>query len=58
MVHFGYFTHLFALREAAAVMHEQMQQNEEKYAAVEDPEGISREIGITAIKIQDMTAKR
>jgi len=39
-------------------MHEQMQKNEEKYAAIEDPEGTSREIGITAIKIQDMTAKR
>jgi arginyl-tRNA synthetase len=47
-----------SFREAAAVMHEQMQQNEDKYAAVEDPEGTSREIGITAIKIQDMTAKR
>ena len=39
-------------------MHEQMRKNEDKYAAVEDPEGTSREIGITAIKIQDMQAKR
>lgn len=39
-------------------MHEQMQKNEEKYAAIEDPEGTSREIGITAVKIQDMQAKR
>jgi arginyl-tRNA synthetase len=46
------------IREAASVMHEQMKKNEEKYANVEDPEGTSREIGITAIKIQDMAAKR
>ncbi|KAF8587373.1 arginyl-tRNA synthetase [Ramaria rubella] len=46
------------IREAASVMHEQMRKNEDKYAAVEDPEGTSREIGITAIKIQDMQAKR
>lgn len=46
------------IREAAAVMHEQMQKNEAKYAAIEDPERTSREIGITAIKIQDMQAKR
>ncbi|KAF8524149.1 arginyl-tRNA synthetase [Hysterangium stoloniferum] len=46
------------IREAASVMHEQMRKNEDKYNAVEDPEGTSREIGITAIKIQDMAAKR
>jgi len=39
-------------------MHEQMQKNEEKYNAVVDPEGVSQEIGITGIKIQDMAAKR
>lgn len=39
-------------------MHEQMRKNEDKYAAVEDPETTSREVGITAIKIQDMSAKR
>jgi hypothetical protein len=39
-------------------MHDQMRKNEDKYAAVEDPEGTSREIGITAIKVQDMQAKR
>lgn len=46
------------IKEAAAVMHEQMRKNEEKYKAVEDPEHTSLEIGITGIKIQDMAAKR
>lgn len=46
------------IREAASVMHEQMKKNQEKYAAVEDPERTSLEVGLTAIKIQDMAAKR
>jgi arginyl-tRNA synthetase len=46
------------IREAASVMHEQMKKNEEKYAAVEDPEQTSLEVGLTGIKIQDMAAKR
>jgi arginyl-tRNA synthetase len=46
------------IKEAAAVMHEQMKKNEEKYNAVEDPEYVSQEIGITGVKIQDMGAKR
>ena len=46
------------IKEAAQVMHDQMQKNEEKYKAVEDPETTSREIGITGVKIQDMAAKR
>ncbi|KAH7918786.1 arginyl-tRNA synthetase [Leucogyrophana mollusca] len=46
------------IREASTVMHEQMRRNEEKYNAVEDPETVSREVGITGIKIQDMAAKR
>ncbi|KIJ45253.1 hypothetical protein M422DRAFT_251433 [Sphaerobolus stellatus SS14] len=46
------------IREASAVMHEQMKKNEAKYTTIEDPESTSREIGITAIKIQDMAAKR
>lgn len=33
-------------------MHEQMQKNQEKYAAVEDPEMTSLEIGIAGVKIQ------
>ncbi|KAL0058372.1 arginyl-tRNA synthetase [Marasmius tenuissimus] len=46
------------IREAASVMHEQMQKNEEKYAAVENPEEVSSELGISGVKIQDMAAKR
>jgi arginyl-tRNA synthetase len=46
------------IREATGVMHDQMKKNEEKYNAVEDPESVSQEIGITGIKIQDMAAKR
>lgn len=46
------------IKEATNVMHDQMKKNEEKYNAVEDPELVSREIGITGIKIQDMAAKR
>ncbi|KAJ3506861.1 hypothetical protein NLJ89_g6629 [Agrocybe chaxingu] len=46
------------IKEAGNVMHEQMQKNEDKYAAVEDPETTSLEIGITGVKIQDMAAKR
>jgi arginyl-tRNA synthetase len=46
------------IREASNVMHEQMRKNEAKYAAIEDPELVSREVGITGIKIQDMAAKR
>ncbi|KAI0246849.1 hypothetical protein BJV78DRAFT_1286027 [Lactifluus subvellereus] len=46
------------IREAASGMHEQMKKNQEKYAAVEDPERTSLEVGLAAIKIQDMAAKR
>jgi len=46
------------IKEAGEVMHEQMKKNEEKYSAVEDPEYVSREIGISGVKIQDMAAKR
>ncbi|KAK1230058.1 arginyl-tRNA synthetase [Marasmius sp. AFHP31] len=46
------------IREAASVMHEQMQKNEEKYAAVDNPEEVSTELGISGVKIQDMAAKR
>lgn len=46
------------IREAATVMHDQMRKNEAKYAQIEDPEHTSTEIGITGVKIQDMTAKR
>ena len=46
------------IQEAAQVMHEQMQKNQEKYKAIEDPAATSQEIGISCVKIQDMTAKR
>ncbi|KAG8945013.1 hypothetical protein FRC04_001269 [Tulasnella sp. 424] len=46
------------IEEAAKVMHEQMQSNEEKYKQIENPLETAQEIGITAIKIQDMSAKR
>ncbi|EJF58388.1 arginyl-tRNA synthetase [Dichomitus squalens LYAD-421 SS1] len=46
------------IREAASVMHEQMRKNEDKYNAIEDPENVATEIGITGVKIQDMAAKR
>jgi len=46
------------IREAGQVMHDQMKKNEAKYNAIEDPEYVSREIGITGVKIQDMAAKR
>lgn len=46
------------IKEAASVMHDQMKKNEEKYNAVENPEEVAQEIGITGVKIQDMAAKR
>ncbi|KAI5476453.1 arginyl-tRNA synthetase [Pseudohyphozyma bogoriensis] len=46
------------LNESKDVMHEQMKKNEAKYNAVEDPEETSDKLGITAVKIQDMAAKR
>jgi arginyl-tRNA synthetase len=44
--------------DAAKVMKLQMASNPDKYSAVEDVDMTSREIGITGIKIQDMSAKR
>ncbi|GAA5895205.1 hypothetical protein JCM5296_002013 [Sporobolomyces johnsonii] len=46
------------LNESKRVMHEQMQKNEAKYNAVDDPEYTSDALGITAVKIQDMSGKR
>jgi arginyl-tRNA synthetase len=46
------------IKESADIMMEQMKKNEEKFAQIEDPELVAREIGLTAIKIQDMQAKR
>jgi arginyl-tRNA synthetase len=46
------------IQESANVMMEQMQKNEEKFSQIEEPEVVAREVGLTAIKIQDMQAKR
>lgn len=46
------------IEQATETMLGKMQENDEKYKAVEDPETTSREIGITGMKIQDMAAKR
>jgi arginyl-tRNA synthetase len=46
------------LDEAREVMHTQMKSNADKYATIEDPERTSDIIGITAVKIQDMSGKR
>ncbi|BGP13532.1 arginyl-tRNA synthetase [Rhodosporidiobolus nylandii] len=46
------------LDESKRVMHEVMRKNEAKYAAIDDPEYTSDKLGITAVKIQDMAAKR
>ncbi|KAG8850356.1 hypothetical protein FRB91_009087, partial [Serendipita sp. 411] len=46
------------IKESADVMMEQMMKNEEKFNQIEDPEYVAREVGLTAIKIQDMQAKR
>lgn len=46
------------LNESKRVMHDVMQKNEAKYNAIEDPEFTSDKLGITAVKIQDMSAKR
>lgn len=41
------------IKVSGNIIHEQMQKNEDKYAAVENPE-MSLEIGITVAKIQNM----
>ncbi|KZT54638.1 arginyl-tRNA synthetase [Calocera cornea HHB12733] len=46
------------LNEAQEVMHEQMKKNDAKYANVDDPEKTADEIGMSAVKIQDMASKR
>lgn len=35
-----------------------MQKNEAKYSQVEDPQGVADQVGMTAVKIQDMSGKR
>ncbi|KAJ2725696.1 arginyl-tRNA synthetase [Coemansia sp. Benny D115] len=46
------------LREAKNIMHDVMRKNEEKYRQVENPEDIADKLGISAIVVQDMMAKR
>ncbi|GAA5850878.1 hypothetical protein JCM3766R1_005910 [Sporobolomyces carnicolor] len=46
------------LNESKKVMHDVMAKNEAKYQAIEDPDYTSDKLGITAVKIQDMSAKR
>jgi len=46
------------LDAAKEAMMTQMQKNEDKYKEIEDPEYTSDQIGMTAVKIQDMQSKR
>lgn len=46
------------LEETKERMHEVMKKNEAKYAQIEDPDKIADLIGISAVMIQDMSAKR
>ena len=46
------------LEETKEKMHEVMKKNEAKYAQIENPEEIADLVGISAIMIQDMAAKR
>ncbi|VVT45890.1 uncharacterized protein SAPINGB_P000942 [Magnusiomyces paraingens] len=46
------------LEETKNAMHEVMKKNEEKYAQVENPEEIADLVGMSAVLIQDMSAKR
>ncbi|KAJ1027612.1 hypothetical protein NDA18_003612 [Ustilago nuda] len=46
------------LDETRDKMHEVMKANEAKYAQVEDPERTADIVGMTAVKIQDMSGKR
>ncbi|KDN37527.1 arginyl-tRNA synthetase, partial [Tilletiaria anomala UBC 951] len=46
------------LEQARDNMHAVMRTNEVKYAQVEDPEATADQVGMTAVKIQDMSGKR
>ncbi|KAI8148641.1 hypothetical protein BJV82DRAFT_592806 [Fennellomyces sp. T-0311] len=46
------------LDEAQEIMHEVMRKNEAKYAEVDKPEQVADEIGLSAVKIQDNSARR
>jgi arginyl-tRNA synthetase len=46
------------LNEAKRTMHEVMQRNPEKYAQIENPEAVADIVGLSAVLIQDMQARR
>ncbi|KAG1226958.1 hypothetical protein G6F35_002735 [Rhizopus arrhizus] len=46
------------LEGAKETMHEVMRKNETKYAEIDEPERVADEIGISAVKIQDNSARR
>ncbi|CAB5172559.1 uncharacterized protein OCT59_005222 [Rhizophagus irregularis] len=46
------------LEQTKESMHEVMKQNEKKYSQVENPDKVADIIGISAVMIQDMAAKR
>jgi arginyl-tRNA synthetase len=46
------------LEEASSTMMEQMLRNEAKFAQIEDPKRCADVLGMSAVKIQDMSAKR
>lgn len=46
------------LKETQEKMHEVMKKNEAKYAQIENPEEVADLVGISAVMIQDMQAKR
>lgn len=46
------------LEETKEKMHEVMKKNEAKYAQIENPEEVADLVGISAVMIQDMQAKR
>ncbi|RIB03941.1 hypothetical protein C2G38_2223679 [Gigaspora rosea] len=46
------------LEQTKESMHEVMKQNEKKYAQIDNPEYVADVIGISAVMIQDMSAKR
>jgi arginyl-tRNA synthetase len=46
------------LEQTKDSMHEVMKQNEKKYSQIENPDKVADIIGISAVMIQDMSAKR
>jgi arginyl-tRNA synthetase len=46
------------LDQTRETMHDQMKQNQTKYEQVHDPEGVSHLIGLSAVVVQDMSARK